>query len=79
MKYLDLLLILDVLYRHYPRYHSHELLNLADDIWKWVNNDLPEDSSAVIYLKSCFDSPADALSAIWNEIQMLANPYSKLN
>ena len=79
MKYLEFLWIMDILYRYYPRYHSNELLILADDIWKWMNNELPEDSSTIIYLKSCFDSPSDALRQIWNELQLLAGPYMKLN
>lgn len=79
MKYLDLLLTLDVLYRHYPRYHSHELFTLAEDIWKWMNNELPQDSSAIVYLQSCFNSPSEALGAIRNEIQLFASPYIKLN
>ena len=79
MKYLDLLWALDILYRYYPRYHAHDLIILADDIWKWVNNELPEDSSTLIYLKSCFSSPSDALNAVWEEIRLLAGPYQNPN
>jgi hypothetical protein len=61
MKYLDLLLALDVLSRYYPKYYSSEFLQLAEDVFKWLNNELPEDSSKLIYLKSCFDNPTDAL------------------
>ncbi|NJM25285.1 MAG: hypothetical protein HC859_07140 [Bacteroidia bacterium] len=75
MKYLDFLWALDLLYRYYPRYHSNDLLLLADDIFKWVNNELPEDSSTLIYLKSCFSSPAEAVKAVWSEIQMIVGPY----
>jgi hypothetical protein len=78
-KYLDFLLALDFLYRYYPKYHSNELLILADDIFKWINNELPEDSSALIYLKSCFSSPKEALSAVWKEIMVLAGPFMRLN
>ena len=79
MKYIEFLLALDCLSRHYPKYHSHELLILADDIWKWINNELPEDSSAIVYLKECFTSPADAFRALWRKIQLMAGPYLHLN
>ena len=79
MKYVDFLLALDFLYRHYPKYHSNELLILAEDILKWINNELPEDSSSLVYLKSCFKSPYDALTTIWNEITLLTGPFSRLN
>ena len=79
MKYLDFLWALDFLYRHYPKYHSNELLILADDIFKWLNDELPDDSSTLIYLQSCFDSPTDALKTVWKEIQLLAGPYENLN
>jgi hypothetical protein len=78
-KYLDFLFALEVIYRYYPRYHSNELLMLADDVLKWLNNELPEDSSALIYLKSCFGSPSDALNAIWKEITLLSGPLSRFN
>jgi hypothetical protein len=78
-KYLDFLFALDFLYRYYPKYQSNELLLLADDVLKWINNELPEDSSALIYLKSCFNSPYDALNAIWKEISLLAGPFSRFN
>lgn len=79
MKYLDFLWALDLLSRYYPRYHSNDILLLADDIFKWINNELPEDSSALIYLKSCFDSPADAVRAIWKELQLIVGPYWHIN
>jgi hypothetical protein len=79
MKYLDFLWMLDVLYRYYPRYHTNEILTMADDILKWFNNELPEDSSALIYLKSYFKSPSEALRAVWKEVQLLAGPYLFLN
>jgi hypothetical protein len=79
MKYLDFLWALDFLYRHYPKYHSNELLILADDIFKWMGGELPEDSSALVYLKSCFSSPHEALSAVWKEILLLAGPFSRPN
>jgi len=79
MKYLDFLWALDVLYRYYPRYHANEILVLADDILKWFNNELPEDSSTIVYLKSSFSSPTEALYAVWKEIQLLAGPYTFTN
>jgi hypothetical protein len=79
MRYMDFLWALDLLARYYPRYHSHDLLILADDIWKWFNNELPEDSSKLIYLKSCFSSPTEAFKAVWKEIQLLAGPFVNLN
>jgi hypothetical protein len=79
MKYLDLLWALDVLYRFYPRYHTHDLILLAEDIWKWVNHELPDDSAALVYLKTCFDSPAEALQWVWDELELLAGPYLRLN
>jgi hypothetical protein len=78
-KYLDFLFALEFLYRYYPKYHSNELLLLADDVLKWLNNELPEDSSTLIYLRNSFNSPADALNAIWKEISLLAGPFMRLN
>ena len=79
MKYLDFLWALDILYRCYPRYHSNDMLILADDVWKWLNNELPADSSTLKYLQSCFDSPTEALRAIWKEMQLIIGPFSSLN
>ena len=79
VKYVEFLLALDLLSKYYPKYHSHELLLLADDIWKWINNELPEDSSALLYLKNYFSSPTEALRAVWREIQLLAGPFLNLN
>jgi hypothetical protein len=79
MKYLELLWALDILSRYYPRYHTHDLIILADDIWKWMNNELPENSSTLIYLKSCFSSPTEAFKAVWSEIQLLSGPFMHLN
>lgn len=79
MKYLEFLWTLDLLARYYPKYHSNELLVLADDVLKWLNNELPEDSSTVVYLRSVFGSPAEALRSIWKEIQLLAGPFTFLN
>ena len=52
---------------------------MADDIFKWLNNELPKDSSTLIYLESCFQSPAEALKAIWKEIQLMAGPWLNQN
>ncbi len=79
MKYLEIIWALDFLGRHYPKFHSNEVLILADDILKWRNNELPEDSSTLIYLKSCFGSPYEALTRVWNEVLLLAGPYSRIN
>jgi hypothetical protein len=79
VKYVEFLLALDLLSRYYPKYHSHELLVLADDIWKWLNNELPEDSSSLIYLKNYFHSPAEAIKALWREIQLMAGPFANAN
>lgn len=78
MKYLDFLFALDFLCRYYPKYHSNELFVLAEDILKWFNNELPEDSSTLIYLKSCFNSPNEALSAVWKEIVLIAGSLSNI-
>lgn len=75
MKYLDLLLATDWLRRYYPKYYSNELMLLVDDILKWFDEELPEDSSTLVYLKSLYDSPSEALRSIWNEIQLLMGPY----
>jgi hypothetical protein len=79
MRYLDFLLALNALYKYYPRFHSNELLIMADDVWKWINDELPEDSSTLIYLKSCFDSPYEAFKAVWKEIDLLSGPYLRWN
>jgi hypothetical protein len=79
MKYIELLFALDLLSKYYPRYYSHELIALAEDIFKWLNNELPEDSSSLIYLKSCFSSPAEAWKAVWKEIQLMSGPYLNPN
>jgi hypothetical protein len=79
MKYLEFLWIMDVLYRYYPRYYSSDLLVLADDIWKWVNNELPEGSSTLVYLQGCFSSPAEAMRHVWKELMLLAGPYLNVN
>lgn len=79
MKYVEFLLALDLLAKYYPKYHSHELLVLADDIWKWINNELPEDSSALAYLKQYFTSPTEAFRALWREIQLRSGPLLNLN
>lgn len=79
MKYLEFLIALDILSKYYPRYHSHEILLLAEDVWKWLNNELPHNSSKVVYLKRMFGSPSEAFKAVWNEIQLMAGPYLNTN
>jgi hypothetical protein len=79
MKYIEFLWTLDILSKYYPKYQSHELFILADDVWKWLNNELPENSSKLIYLKSLFDSPSDAFKAVWKEIELFAGPFINVN
>jgi hypothetical protein len=81
MKYLDFLWALDLLHRYCPKYHSNEIFILADDILQWINNELPEDSSKVVYLKSCFNSPREAMLILWKEIMLFADSLasSRLN
>jgi len=77
MRYLDLLRASDWLKQYYPKYYSNELMLLVEDILKWFDNELPEDSSTLIYLKSLYNSPAEALLSIWKEIQLLMGSYWK--
>jgi len=79
MKYFEFLWALDMLAKYYPKYHSNEVLVLADDIWKWFNNELPEGSSTIVYLNSIFDSPSEAFRAVWKEIQLMSGPFTFLN
>jgi hypothetical protein len=78
-RYMDIVWALDLLARYYPKFHGNEMLLLAEDILKWMNNELPEDSSTLIYLKSYFGTPAEAVRMIWKEIQLLAGPFWHLN
>jgi hypothetical protein len=79
MKYQELFIGLDVLSKYYPGYHGNHLLILCDDIVKWFNNDLPEDSSALIYLRGIFASPIDAIAALLEDVQLLSQPFRSLN
>jgi len=79
MKYLEFLLTMDLLYRYYPHYYSSEIIILAEDILKWLNNELPEDSSALKYLRSCFDSPYEAITSVWKELLLISGPFSRVN
>lgn len=79
MKYIELLWAIDILSKYYPKYHSSELMIMADDVLKWFNNELPEDSSSLLYLKNVFGSPTEALRAMWKEIQLMAGPFMYLN
>lgn len=78
MKYLEFLWALDLLHRYCPKYHSNEIFILADDILQWINNELPEDSSKLLYLKSCFASPREAMSVLWKEIMLFADSLGPL-
>lgn len=79
MKYIELLFALDMLSKYYPRSYSTELILLAEDVFKWLNNELPEDSSTLIYLKGCFGSPTEAFKAVWKEIQLISGPFLNIN
>lgn len=79
MKYIELLFALDLLSKYYPRYYSNELFLLAEDVYKWINNELPEDSSTLVYLRSCFGSPTEAMKLLWKEIQLLSGPFMHPN
>jgi len=75
MKYLDILWASEWLRRYYPHYYANELMILLDDILKWIEDELPQDSSTLAYLKSLYNTPPDALRAVWKEIQVLMGPY----
>jgi hypothetical protein len=79
MKYIEFLWALDVLSKYYPKFHTQDLCLLADDVWKWLNNELPEDSSTIAYLKNSFGSPGEAFKSVWKEIQLIAGPYMNVN
>lgn len=79
MFYVDLLGWLDILSKYYPRFHSNELLLLADDAVKWMSDELPEDSSAVLHLRKYFTSPAEAVRMLWREVYSVAMPYMNVN
>ena len=79
MKYLELLWALDLIAKYDPRCYGQEIFILAEDVLKWINNELPEDSSSLIYLKSCFDSPTEAMKSIWKEVQLIAGPFLNEN
>jgi hypothetical protein len=79
MKYQDLFIALEVLSKYYPGYQSNHLLVLCDDIIRWFNNDLPEDSSAIVYLKGIFASPMHAINALWDDVQLLSQPFRNSN
>ena len=76
MKYVDFLWALELIQRYYPKSQSNEIFILADDIFKWINNELPEDSSAIVYLKSYFSSPREAMLAVWKEIILMADVFT---
>lgn len=79
MKYLEFLWALDTLSKCYPGYYSNHLLSLADDVLRWLNNELPTDSSALHYLKSIFDSPNQAIEHLADEIALLSGPFQHPN
>lgn len=71
--------MLDLLYRYYPKYHANELFILAEDILKWVNKELPTDSSSHAYLIALFGSPRKALSYLRQELKFYQRFFSQLN
>jgi len=79
MKYADFIFSLDLLHRLNPNYYSSELLLLADDVLRWVNDELTQDNSALIYLRHLYNSPKEAIEDIWPKIQLLANALRSLD
>jgi hypothetical protein len=78
-RYIEYLWLLDILYRYYPKYHTSDLIVLAEDVWKWINHELPEDSSTIVYLKHYFGTPNKAMHTLWKELMLIAGPYLKIN
>jgi hypothetical protein len=79
MKYPDFIMSLDILQRMYPKYYSNELLILADDVLRWLGEEFPQDSSALAYLKSIYDSPYEALEDVWTKIQLILGAIMDVN
>jgi len=75
MKYLELLWAADWLSRFHPKYYTSELMVLVEDILKWFDEELPEDSSAMVYLKSLYATPEAAMQDIGDEIALLTGGY----
>jgi len=71
MKYIEFLWATDWLSRYHPKFYASELMLLADDILKWFDEELPEDSATLVYLKSLYQSPDEAMEDIGEEIQLL--------
>ncbi len=79
MKYIEFVGSLDILHRADPKYYSHELLLLAEDVLRWINEEFAQDNSALVYLKSLYHSPSEAVDDLWNKIQLLVAPFMELN
>ena len=79
MNYFELLQMLDVLARNYSRYHSSEMILLAEDVWRWLNSELPADSSTVVFLSKYFSSPQEAAKEMSEQLRLLMAHYSRLN
>ena len=79
LSYLDLTWALDVLRKYYPKYYADEIILLAEDIYRWLNDELPSDSSTLAYLKSLYASPTEALRSLWNDVNLLAAPFTNRN
>lgn len=77
--YQELVQLLDILGRNYSRYHSNEMILLAEDVWRWLNSDLPADSSAAVFLSKYFNSPQEAAKEMSNQLRLLIAHYVNLN
>ncbi len=77
--YFELVQLLDVLARNYSKYHSSEMIMLAEDVWRWLNQDLPDDSSAAVFLSKYFSSPQEAAREMSEQLRLLIAHYSRLN
>lgn len=77
MTYIDLLSVSSWLKEYYPHYDKNELTVLLDDVLKWLQNELPEDSSTLTYLKNIYTSQSEAVQNIWSELQLFLGSYYK--
>jgi len=77
--YYELLQLLDILARNYSRYHSSEMILLAEDVWRWLNQELPADSSTVKFLCKYYHSPQQAAKEMSEQLRLLIAHYSRLN
>jgi len=66
--YTDFLSSLDQLNRLYPGYYRSELLLLSDDVVRWFNGELGQDSSALSYLSKFYRTPREAMQDLMEKI-----------